>query len=47
MSTTIIINSEVLGKGPDELGERLMGSFLRKLCMQREKPSGIVFIIPG
>ncbi|KAB2959856.1 MAG: sulfurtransferase-like selenium metabolism protein YedF [Candidatus Methylomirabilis oxygeniifera] len=47
MSTTIIINSEVLGKGPDELGERLMGSFLRKLCMQREKPSGIVFYNSG
>lgn len=47
MSTTIIVNSNVLGKGPDDLGERLMGSFLRKLCMQNEKPGGIVFYNSG
>ncbi|PWB81717.1 MAG: sulfurtransferase-like selenium metabolism protein YedF [Candidatus Methylomirabilota bacterium] len=47
MSITIIVNSNVLGRGPDELGERLMSSFLRKLCMQQEKPSAIVFYNSG
>ena len=47
MSTTIIINSEVLGKGSDELGEKLMGSFLRKLCTNKEKPEAIVFYNSG
>jgi selenium metabolism protein YedF len=42
-SKTILIQSEVLGKGNDELGELLMSSFLRLLGESREKPAKLVF----
>jgi selenium metabolism protein YedF len=47
MKRAIIINSEVLGAGPDELGRRLMSSFLRKVCMAKEKPDTIAFYNSG
>ena len=43
MKTTIILNSESMGKGNDELGKKLMGSFLRKICMLDNKPDAILF----
>ena len=43
MKTTIIFNSESLGKGNDELGKTLIGSFLRKLWASEKKPDTIIF----
>lgn len=43
MVTTIIINSQGLGRGDDELGKTVMGSFLRKLWASTIKPDHIIF----
>lgn len=43
MTKTLIISSETLGSGSIELGQQLMGSFLRKLWSQQPKPRTIVF----
>lgn len=42
MSELIIINSEFMGKGNDELGKTLTGVFLRKLWAQEKKPDAII-----
>jgi len=47
MKKTIIINSETFGTGSDELGQKLMGSFLRKLWLLDDKPDKIVFYNSG
>ena len=47
MKKTIIINSETLGSGSKELGEKLMGSFLRKICILESKPDTIIFYNSG
>lgn len=44
---TIVINSRQLGHGDPELGERLMGSFLRKLWGQAKKPKAMLFYNSG
>jgi len=43
MKTTILLNSETLGRGDDELGKKLIGSFLSKIWMLDEKPDAIIF----
>ncbi len=43
MPKTVIINSERFGAGSNELGQQLMGSFLRKLWALENKPAAIVF----
>ena len=43
MKKTILITSEFLGQGDDELGSILMGSFLRKLCLEESLPKEIIF----
>jgi selenium metabolism protein YedF len=43
MSKTILITSETLGRGNDELGAKLMGSFLRTLLSASQKPDKLVF----
>ena len=43
----IVINSEALGRGSDELGKQLMDSFLRKLLMLPNKPDAIIFYNSG
>ncbi len=43
MKTTILLNNETLGAGNDGLGEKLIGSFLRKIWMLVEKPDSIIF----
>jgi len=43
MGKTIIIHSEFLGRGDDNLGQMIMGSFLRKLSVEANKPDLIVF----
>jgi selenium metabolism protein YedF len=40
---TILIQSDVLGRGNDELGQLLMSNFLRLLVDNREKPVAIMF----
>ena len=40
---TILIQSEVLGRGNDELGMTLMSNFLRLLVENPEKPAALVF----
>ena len=47
MKKTIIINSEIFGSGSEELGEKLMSSFFRKLCMLESKPDTIIFYNSG
>src|SRR3989304_404704 len=42
-SKTILIQSEALGRGNDELGKMLMANFLRLLAESPENPSAIVF----
>jgi selenium metabolism protein YedF len=43
MKTTIVLHSETLGSGSDELGKMMMGSFLRKLWASEKKPDTIIF----
>jgi len=47
MKKTIIVSSEFLGRGDDELGGKLMGSFLRKLCLAENLPAEIIFYNAG
>ena len=42
-SKTILIQSDVLGRGNDELGQLLMANFLRLLGESKEKPAALVF----
>ena len=44
---TILVTSEFLGRGNDELGAKLMGSFLRTLQTSEKKPDRIVFYNSG
>ena len=47
MKKTVIVSGEFLGRGDDELGRILMGSFLRKLCLTENLPKEIVFYNAG
>lgn len=47
MKTTLILNSECMGSGSDDLGKKLIGSFLRKIWASENKPSDIVFYNSG
>ena len=40
---TILIKSEVLGQGNDELGQILMSKFLGTLAESKDKPARLVF----
>jgi selenium metabolism protein YedF len=42
-SKTILIQSEVLGRGNDELGELIMANFLRLLGESKDKPAALLF----
>ncbi len=42
MSEIIILNSEYMGQGNDDLGKTLIGAFLRKLWAGDKKPSAII-----
>ncbi len=44
---TIVINSRYFGQGDNELGEKLMGSFLRKLWSSDTQPNQILFYNSG
>ena len=41
--TIILLHSESLGRGSDELGKTMTGSFLRKLLASDKKPDTIIF----
>jgi selenium metabolism protein YedF len=43
----VFINSERIGAGDDELGARLMGSFLYSLVRTEPKPDALVFMNGG
>jgi len=47
MTTAVIINSDGLGKGDEELGKKLMGNFLRKIWASNKKPDAIIFYNAG
>lgn len=47
MEKTVIVNSSEMGTGSEELGGKLIGSFLRKLCRTKGKPDRIVFYNSG
>ncbi len=47
MTDTIVINSEYFGQGDNQLGEKLMGSFLRKIWSFDKKPKKIIFYNSG
>jgi len=47
MKKTILVTSEFLGRGDEELGTKLMGSFLRKLCLTEQLPKEIIFYNSG
>ncbi len=42
-SKTILIQSETLGRGNEEIGELLMANFLRLLGESQEKPAALIF----
>ena len=46
MERVVVIRDQNMVQ-PEELGTKLMGSFLRKLCQSPEKPDAIVFYGTG
>lgn len=47
MKKTIVVSSATMGEGSEELGQKLMGSFLRKVWAGQEKPGAILFYNSG
>lgn len=47
MKTAVIINSEFFGSGSDELGQKLIGSYLRKIWSLENRPQKILFYNSG
>lgn len=47
MTRAVIVKSEVMGIDPPELGAKLIGSYLRKLCQADPKPSTMIFYGTG
>ena len=47
MKKTIIIHSESIGRGDDDVGRKIMGSFLRKLAVEQNRPEQIIFFNSG
>lgn len=45
--TVIIINSDTLGRGDEEVGYTLLGTFLRKVLGSIDKPDAILFYNSG
>ena len=42
MKKIVLLNSDLMGPGNEELGRTLMGSFLRKLQVNKTKPDAII-----
>ena len=47
MKKAVVINNEFMGSGSDELGQKLMGSLLRKLWAGENKPEAMLFYNSG
>lgn len=47
MKTAFLIKSECFGESPVELGTKVMGTFLRQLSMQKNKPDVLIFYGSG
>ena len=47
MKTVVIINTERLGVGDIDLGDKLIGSFLRKMWASEVKPDTMIFYHAG
>jgi selenium metabolism protein YedF len=47
MKRIVLITGDTLGRGEEELGARLMGSFLRTLLVATTKPDALVFYNTG
>ena len=43
LSKTILVQSETLGRGNEEIGGLLMANFLRLLGESKEKPASLIF----
>ena len=43
MQSTFLISNEFFGSDIEELGKKLMGTFLRKLLVAERKPERIIF----
>jgi intracellular sulfur oxidation DsrE/DsrF family protein len=47
VTRAVIIKSEIMGIEPPELGAKMVGSYLRKLCRADPKPTTLVFYGTG
>ena len=47
MKQTVLLTSEFLGQGDEELDAQVMGSFLRTLCLTEHLPKEIIFYNSG
>ncbi len=47
MNTAIVINKDTMGHGEREIGELLIGAFLKKLWAKKKKPEYIVLYNSG
>ncbi|GKX31234.1 hypothetical protein SH1V18_37140 [Vallitalea longa] len=47
MEKVIVINNDTFGHGDRELGEKLMGAFLKKIWARNEKPEAIILYNSG
>lgn len=47
MAKVVIVNSESMGQGDEEVGKQILGSFLRKVALQAQKPDAMIFYNAG
>ena len=47
MKTVVVINSDTMGKGNDELGELIMGNFFNQLLAVSPLPDAVIFYNAG
>ncbi len=47
MRTAVVINSNIMGKGSDELGELVMGNFFNQLLAASPLPDAVIFYNAG
>ena len=47
MEKVVFVNSDRIGEGDDELGAKLMGSFLYSLARTEVKPEAVIFMNAG
>ena len=47
MKTVVVINSELMGRGDDKLGEQILGNFFNQLLGSGRKPDALIFYNAG